>query len=1193
MGLPPGPRKNRYAPLQQSAAWILSYPLIQDTVLTLDLLEGPLNSLADVYDDVEYANVDAGMLARAFTDTDENAKLMEEERFLYSYDETFPDVKFDDSEKHMLYTHIRKEGEKEIGQFTKPQSGVLRLNSRMIKDAPRGEDKQILRDARIFRSEDRAFYNWIDDNVPVETKADIQNFLKAYKKEQVRMATVNANKKGAKEKGNAKNLKRKNDQRESRKMPSPMKAMASFRSGLASISRPTTPKRPGSRGSAKKKQKKVGVKEAVLDLHTEYLETKNLIRAGVGKLRDLKQKIDNEMDGLDADIVAEVEALIKSAEDMNLSEPATVDPSADPSAAPSADPSADPSAAPSNSTKPTVDTPLYLIYKGKVLKGSAMEEVLLFDEIEEMLDEVDPAVDNPRQEAIRNTRGYKKERYGASYCWVPEGATVISSSYFTKLKKAMALKKNLDDLLDGEQCTLSRDALIVLSAFGMHNYGGSDEAMEMAIAGAWSALFKEIGYEFESKALGKACPSQRTIGRYDLNLAADCLAWMVHQIEKDGAKEVGIVTDHGHRGGQDHFVIVVIWSGLDENNRPTFRYCCPSIDSAGHTADEAARGVKTVLDRTLPEDVEVFCAMADAGGGGSIDNEYKVLKSIGVMAEDSKEANCSIHGKQKSLENPSKATMGDQGMGSRTPFQMLWVFARLMSTIRKEGGIKLLDSLWSIVQHEMMDNLEWEDHAVEQMGMAWREWLTSVQNIDEEDPEQMEKFVKFITEAPRNIQDPVWTRWASVSLLVFTYLLLLLLFCRWVPQHLWSSSPRAVIVIGLLLFSLLVFSRCPGQSLCDLYRGCIRHCLIGTQYFYPYSHLSPLIAFTNNPLQIIKTNDIFLENYATIYFLAVAIKTHYPTKKYLCKVACTLISLMNERAEPPETFDTQSIESFIDSQNIEADVPSTCNTKSTPTFYTMLLFHKAFCDYAFNDNFAFLLRDDPYYGINTFGQGSRHMAVRCYVMRKQLDELKNGGWKEKDEFTKFKEALANIPKESKHDAKRAYFGRMVEKFFGIYEENLEKHLFDRWRNNKLISYMLGSEPVLAKEFANALCHYEEQYNAMAVDEEGNATNNVIEPYANFPDEMMILEEHHTIRKGKDVVINVKEAMEWLLKICDFSKILQEDRFVKNHMKEIRELAAAEGTVRLFDLKDNGESFILLSASLCLSSFLFRLLALVR
>ena len=118
-------------------------------------------------------------------------------------------------------------------------------------------------------------------------------------------------------------------------------------------------------------------------------------------------------------------------------------------------------------------------------------------------------------------------------------------------------------------------------------------------------------------------------------------------------------------------------------------------------------------------------------------------------------------------------------------------------------------------------------------------------------------------------------------------------------------------------------------------------------------------------------------------------------------------------------------------------------------------------------------------------------------MKKQLDELINGGWKEKDEFTKFKEALENIPKESKHDAKREYFGRMVKKFFDLYEKNLKKHLFDRWRNNKLISYILGSEPVLAKEFANALCHYEEQYNAMAVDEEGNATNMSLNPTPTF------------------------------------------------------------------------------------------------
>ena len=62
-------------------------------------------------------------------------------------------------------------------------------------------------------------------------------------------------------------------------------------------------------------------------------------------------------------------------------------------------------------------------------------------------------------------------------------------------------------------------------------------------------------------------------------------------------------------------------------------------------------------------------------------------------------------------------------------------------------------------------------------------------------------------------------------------------------------------------------------------------------------------------------------------------------------------------------------------------------------------------------------------------------------MKKQLDELINGGWKEKDEFTKFKEALENIPKESKHDAKREYFGRMVKKFFDLYGEESEEASF--------------------------------------------------------------------------------------------------------------------------------------------------------
>ena len=41
-----------------------------------------------------------------------------------------------------------------------------------------------------------------------------------------------------------------------------------------------------------------------------------------------------------------------------------------------------------------------------------------------------------------------------------------------------------------------------------------------------------------------------------LNLATDCLMKVTQEINNDGSKKVGIITDHGHRGGQDIFFIV-------------------------------------------------------------------------------------------------------------------------------------------------------------------------------------------------------------------------------------------------------------------------------------------------------------------------------------------------------------------------------------------------------------------------------------------------------------------------------------------------------------------------------------------------------------------------------------------------------------------------------------------------------------
>jgi hypothetical protein len=60
----------------------------------------------------------------------------------------------------------------------------------------------------------------------------------------------------------------------------------------------------------------------------------------------------------------------------------------------------------------------------------------------------------------------------------------------------------------------------------------------------------------------------------------------------------------------------------------------------------------------------------------------------------------------------------------------------------------------------------------------------------------------------------------------------------------------------------------------------------------------------------------------------------------------------------------------------------------------MLLFHRAFCKYTFDDTFDFMLKDDPYYGKNTFGQVARLMPERAYVVHQRMKQLKDGGWKD-------------------------------------------------------------------------------------------------------------------------------------------------------------------------------------------------------
>lgn len=265
----------------------------------------------------------------------------------------------------------------------------------------------------------------------------------------------------------------------------------------------------------------------------------------------------------------------------------------------------------------------------------------------------------------------------------------------------------------------------------------------------------------------------------------------------------------------------------------------------------------------------------------------------------------------------------------------------------------------------------------------------------------------------------------------------------------------------------------------------------------------------------------------------------------------------------------ESIESLVDSMTEQSapDARGFIDPGQSPTFYTMLLFHRAFCEYTFNDNYGFLLKNDSYYGNGTFGQLARHMAERTYVMHRQLEELKDGGWRGKPQFAKFVKALEGIPKETEHGANLEFFESLPDNFIKIYEDTLTISILDQWRDNKKVMYQLGGEPELAKAFANALVFHKE--NAMgAVDANGDGVDAADRPKYQFTSKIIELNDQHKMSQGR-VKVDVKECMEFVLAKASLDEVVS-NKFVDKHWDLITELAAAEQTVRLFDYLDNGE-----------------------
>jgi len=164
------------------------------------------------------------------------------------------------------------------------------------------------------------------------------------------------------------------------------------------------------------------------------------------------------------------------------------------------------------------------------------------------------------------------------------------------------------------------------------------------------------------------------------------------------------------------------------------------------------------------EDVEVKISLltGDGGGGAAAHRLHKELIQNAVMEETSKKLICDMHNFFKPLEIACVDAWGRQGIGHRTPFQTVWLFVKLLKTVRKSVGRKGLNDMWANVVDKLRNDDTLQTMAREKCKGAFHDFMEMVEKLEMGTDEELDAAVKLTTEAPSNVQDPVFSRWGTV-----------------------------------------------------------------------------------------------------------------------------------------------------------------------------------------------------------------------------------------------------------------------------------------------------------------------------------------------------------------------------------------------------------------------------------------------
>lgn len=338
--------------------------------------------------------------------------------------------------------------------------------------------------------------------------------------------------------------------------------------------------------------------------------------------------------------------------------------------------------------------------------------------------------------------------------------------------QAMKNKEVVDSmtvLFSKLKSTWSTDAKRIFTAMNAFGYGSSDEGTLFTMGGTLAGLFNEVGMEINEQQIFRTLPSRPTLKNWEADVATDCLFSLCWELKEAGVTQLGITTDHGHRKGQDHLVKLLSFPNLTNTGDHTIDFLCLNVDSAGHSTEDASSAIASdvsalleILRIFLGPEVKLSVITGDAGGGASVQNLHPALMKNGTMDEKSKRLSCDMHNLNKALETACVDTWGRQGIGHKTPFQMIWLFIRILKHVRKDLSRKYLDKVWAATVKYLRENADWKNTAIVENEIAYADFMNRLDALEGGDNDDC-IIADNMYKAPANIQDPVNTRWGTTQ----------------------------------------------------------------------------------------------------------------------------------------------------------------------------------------------------------------------------------------------------------------------------------------------------------------------------------------------------------------------------------------------------------------------------------------------